>query len=261
VALGAGGLAARLEGNPKVDPLPALHRLLDLPRDVFSRSGDRFIVTFDEFHEVLKLDGVDGILRSHIQHHGEFAGYVFAGSEPGMMDTLFARRERPLFGQAHPVELGPLSDADLGAFIAERFRASGRDAGEALDALLELADGHPQRAMMLAHYLWRETLHGATASVSTWSEALDAAVAPRAEGFDRFLDTLSTTEERVLFALALSPTGPYSTYAQQRFGLPRSSAADALRSLAGRGEVVTVDGVPRITDPLLRWWLRQRRTP
>jgi hypothetical protein len=239
--------------------MPALHLLLDIPQQVFERSGKRFLIVFDEAQEMLRIDGLDGLLRSHIQHQAAAAAFVFAGSEPGMMEVLFGERERPLFGQAHPVALGPLPASDLAAYIDGRFRDTGRDAGEALDALIEFAEGHPQRAMLLAHHLWMATPPGASASVSTWGEALHQAIEPLGDGFDRLLDVLPSGEQRVLTALALAPQGLYSQYAQTRFGIVKGAATRALASLVGRGEVVRRDGTPQITDPLLRWWLRRRR--
>ena len=261
ITLGAGGLAAKLEADPKTDPLPALHRLLDLPRDAHERTGRRVLVCFDEFHELLRLDGLDGVLRSHIQHHGAAAAYVFAGSEPGMMEALFAERERPLFGQAQPVTLGPLPVPALAEAIQARFAATGRHPGEALDPLLEVARGHPQRAMLLAHHLWRTTDPGTPATLATWSRTLDEVLATLGDGFDRFLDSLPGVQLRVLFAVALSPHGLASKYTRARFGLPQGSAAGQARTaLIARGEILP--GIPpQITDPLLALWLSQRREP
>lgn len=260
VSLGAGGIAAKLEAEPKTDPLPALHRLLELPREAFERTGRRVLVAFDEFHEVLRLEGLDGLIRSHVQHHGEAASYVFAGSEPGMMNQLFGERERPLFGQAAPIDLGELPSDALGAHIERHFEETGRDPGEALDALLELVRGHPQRAILMAHYLWEHTSTRHPATLTEWVAALDEVTDSLAEGFERFLDALTGLQVRVLFALALSPHGLNSNYAQARFGLPEGGAAhDARDGLVRRGEVLT--NPYRITDPLLCHWLRQRRRP
>ncbi|HEV3048064.1 MAG TPA: hypothetical protein VGY13_11980 [Solirubrobacteraceae bacterium] len=260
VSLGAGGIAARLEAEPKTDPLPALHRMLELPREAFERTGRRVLVAFDEFQEILSLDGLDGVIRSHIQHHGEAASYLFAGSEPGLMNQLFGERERPLFGQAVPMELRELPDDALGAHIEQRFAQTLRDPGEALDALLHLVRGHPQRAMLMAHYLWEHTPTASTASLTQWIGALDEVIDSLAEGFERFLDGLRPLQVRVLFALALSPHGLNSNYTQARFGLPRGGGAgDARDALVKRGEVLAAPF--RITDPLLRYWLRQRRLP
>ena len=60
----------------------------------------------------------------------------------------------------------------------------------------------------------------------------------------------------MLFALALSPHGLNSNYTQARYGLPEGSAAHEARdALVRRGEILTKPY--RITDPLLRHWLRQ----
>jgi hypothetical protein len=260
VSLGGGGIAAKLEAEPKTDPLPALHRLLELPRETFERTGQRMLVAFDEFHEVLRLEGLDGLIRSHIQHHGDAASYLFAGSEPGLMSQLFGERERPLFGQAAPVTLGELPADALAAYIERRFAETGRDTGETLDALLELVQGHPQRAILMAHYLWERTSTRHAATLTEWVAALDEVTDSLAEGFERFLDVLPGLQVRVLFALALSPHGLNSNYTQARFGLPEGGAAhDAREALVRRGEVLA--NPYRIADPLLRHWLRQRRRP
>jgi hypothetical protein len=259
VSLG-GGISAKLEAEPKTDPLPALHRLLELPREAYERTGQRVLVAFDEFHEVLRLDGLDGLIRSHVQHHGDAASYLFAGSEPGLMNQLFGERERPLFGQAAPVSLGAIPSDALGAHIEQRFAESGRGTGEALDALLELVQGHPQRAILMAHYLWEQVPPKQQAGLVEWQAALDEVTDSLAEGFDRFLDVLPALQGRVLFALALSPRGLSSNYTKARFGLPDGSAArEARDALIRRGEILT--NPHRITDPLLRRWLRQRRRP
>ena len=93
----------------------------------------------------------------------EVASYVFAGSEPGLMEQLFEDRDRPLYGSAVPMRLGRLAPEDVGAYVAERFEESGRGVGDALGPLLQSAAGHPQRAMLLAHRLWAVVPPGETA--------------------------------------------------------------------------------------------------
>src|SRR5918994_546533 len=86
-----------------------LHRLLDLPKTLHDRDGVPTLVVFDEFQDLLVArQAIDGVMRSRIQYHGDAATYVYAGSEPSMMRELFDKRERPLFGQADPLSLGPL---------------------------------------------------------------------------------------------------------------------------------------------------------
>src|SRR4051812_42514028 len=86
LSLGAFGISAKLQLDPqRVDPLPALHALLDLPLRLEEHGGYRAFIALDEFQDVTKIADLDGLLRSHIQYQGNVASYVFAGSEPGLM--------------------------------------------------------------------------------------------------------------------------------------------------------------------------------
>lgn len=153
LSLGAGGFALTLKQNPRADAESVLLRLLDLPAELHRKTGKRSLVVFDEIQDVLQVKGADGTLRSVIQHHRDEASYAFAGSAPGLMDQLFADPKRPLLDQAVPMTLPPLPQDAVAEYVAGRFESTRRDAGSALSPLVELTRGHPQRSMLLAHYL------------------------------------------------------------------------------------------------------------
>ena len=171
LSLGAFGISAKLQLDPRVDPLPALHSLLDLPLRLGESGSHRALVVFDEFQDIVKVGSMDALLRSHIQHQGEVASYIFSGSEPGMMRQLFEDKARPLYGAAAPLRLHSLRDEDIAAYVSERFQGSNRAAGEGLNPLLRTAKGHPQRAIYLAHRLWEEVPEGETATFEHWQRA------------------------------------------------------------------------------------------
>src|SRR5438105_748793 len=75
LSLGAYGIGARIQTTPATDPLAALHTLLDLPLRLDESGGFRAFIAFDEFQDVARIDGLDGLLRSHIQHQGDVASY------------------------------------------------------------------------------------------------------------------------------------------------------------------------------------------
>jgi AAA+ ATPase superfamily predicted ATPase len=94
--------------------------LLDLPLRTLERTGLRSVVAFDEFQAIIDVPGLDGLLRSRIQYHGEAAAYVFAGSEPTLLGALFNDRSRPLYGQAVPLRLGRLPAQETLPAIAQK---------------------------------------------------------------------------------------------------------------------------------------------
>jgi uncharacterized protein len=252
------GGPVRIEARPRIEQQPSrlLTALLDLPVRLYERTGARTLVAFDEFQALLRVGpGVDGLFRSRIQRHGAAASYIFAGSHPGLMEQLFGDRERPFYGQARPLELQPLDDTDLAEYIGDRFEASGREVGDALEPLLDLAAGHPQRAMLLAHHLWERTPSHGSAGPDHWQEAVATVFREQDEAFQASWDSLETKEQAVFAALAGGRAGLFSEQTLTRFNLSKSSARYAREALKRAGHIRKVDGAWRPVDPLLARWV------
>jgi hypothetical protein len=258
LALGGGGFTAVLQRNRNVDAESVLLRLLELPAALFERDGTTSLIAFDEIQDVLAVPGADGKIRSVIQHHTEAATYAFAGSAPGVMQQLFADPKRPLLDQAVPKNLAPLPLGDVGEYIAERFQKTGRNAGSALTPMLEFTRGHPQRCMMLAHYLWQRTPRGATADEATWVAVLDQAAADSAPLMRAIWRSLSANERRMARALAVTTTPLYSEETAAAVGIKRASIGRALETLGNNADIIHENGRPRLTDPMFELWLKSR---
>lgn len=258
LALGGGGFTATLQRNPSVDAESVLLRLLELPAVLFERDGTTSLIAFDEVQDVLAIPGADGKIRSVIQHQSDAATYAFAGSAPGVMEQLFADPRRPLLDQAVPRHLAPLPLDEVGDYVGIRFGHTGRDAGRALAPLLEFTRGHPQRSMMLAHYLWERTPRGGTADEAAWVSALDQAAVDSASLMRAIWRALTANERRVARALAVVSTPLYSEETAAAVGIKRTSIRNAVDSLLAKADVISEDGKPRLTDPLFELWLRTR---
>ena len=261
--VGAPGVGLELAPQAETETLRLIGGMLDLPMRLLEKTGRRTLVVFDEFQALLGAeDTIDGFFRSRIQHHGDAASYVFAGSHAGLMRQLFAVRERPFYGQARPLHLEPLRDEDIGDYVARRFEESGRDPGGALEPLLDAAAGHPQRAMLLAHRLWEVTERGRPADEDTWAEALAATFAELGESFVATWDGLEAKQRAVLAAVAASPRTLYDQSTLARFNLTKASAQTARDRLLEVGEHLDRRGdQPRLVDPLFAAWIRGRYEP
>jgi hypothetical protein len=251
--------------------------LLDLPLRLHKRDGQPTLVVFDEFQDLLSAGStLDGLLRSHVQYHGEAATYVYAGSQPSLMRRLFTDRERPLYGQAEPLDLTPLPLDEVLADLGDRFAQIGEDPGETLTPLVVAAAGHPQRTMLLAHLLHRELTLRSTGATSLPDDLaqvegmaladaiVDRALAQTSEGHQAIWDALSSGKKAVLAALAdgIRPTGSRAT---ERAGLSRATLQSALRELGRDGQHVSRavagnlgGGDWRFIDPLFQRWVSLR---
>jgi hypothetical protein len=255
LSLGGFGISVKLQTDPRADPLPALHALLDLPLRLDERGGYRALIALDEFQDIAKIPSLDGLLRSHIQFQGEVASYVFAGSEPGLMKQLFEDRERPLYGSAVPLRLGRLADEDIAAYVVDRFRQTGRGVGDALNPLLAAAQGHPQRSMLLAHLLWKNVPRGAEATLDIWATAHEEALRELHFEFDALWRGLDSSEKRTLRAIVAGDGSPYRVQVLQRLDLSKTMAQKALARLAATASIEADGRRQRIVDPLFAEWI------
>jgi hypothetical protein len=269
--------AARLQVSAKLGPVAAqvgprtrlgvedartaLRELLDVPLALAEAGGDLTVVCLDEFQDLLVADdALDGLLRSVIQHHGQAAAYVFAGSQPSLMRALFSDQERPFYGQARPLELPALPIAEAAEDIAGVLRADGllERAGSAVDELLAFTGGHPQRTMLIAHHLY-DILDAGEAADDPAFEAIERALRETRDAHQALWDALARVERIVCVALAdgQAPTG---TRVADDHRVARSTLQDALDRLLADGRQVqrNEDGSPYLLDPLLAEWLRRR---
>ena len=258
VSLGAG--PARVEASPSLaqerEGSRALVGLLDLPLELYERTGTRTLVAFDEFQSLLAVNPqIDGLFRSRIQGHGDSASYIFAGSHPGLMEHLFGAYERPFFGQARVMKLGPLENSDLIEYIGERFESGRRDVTPVIHPLLALVKGHPQRAMLVAHYLWQQTPCGEAATPERWQSTLYTLFSEYGEALQATWDALETKEKAVLAALAVGRDPLFSDRTLQRFNLSKGGVQHARDALAKRGHLHRVGEGWDLVDPLLTEWI------
>ncbi len=243
---------------------PALLDRLSLPRRLQERHGRQCAIAFDEFQDVVRIsDALAGTMRSELERHGNVAGYIFSGSHPGLMRDLFSNRRHAFFAQAKPIPLPQLGAEDLAQYVGSRFQSGGRDAGEALELLLSTADGHPQRAMLLAHHLYEQTKPSTPASTDEWVGAYAAATLDANPEVQAAWDSWSNSERRLMAVIAKRTTPLQGRVAQEEFGVSKTGGNQAtISNLEREGQIVSDESTRtgwRVIDPLLERWLANGR--
>lgn len=262
--VGGGPLPASAEVRVDARAQQPLLERLALPRWLFEKYGKRCLIAFDEFQDALTADDrIDAVIRSEIERHGDAASYVFAGSHVGMMRELFTDKRRAFYAQARQIDLPALDQNDVADFISTRFEESGKDAGEALAPLLELAAGHPQRSMLLAHFLWEATPARGRATGETWATALARVLdVEAAEELRAAWAAMKAGERRALLAISQGRL-PYARSTQRQVGGSRGGGMEhAISALLDVGELVEDREAPggyAVVDPLLAYWVRAGR--
>lgn len=251
----------------EVSPATQMPDLLDrlaLPRRLMERHGRQCAIAFDEFQDVVRVgDALTGTIRSELEQHGQVAAYMFSGSHPGMMRDLFSDSRHAFFAQAKPVSLPRLASEDLAEYIGSRFEIGGRDPGEALEPLLETADGHPQRAMLLAHHLYENTEPGTSATGEEWLAAFDGASHDVNPEVQAAWDSWSNSERKLMAVISQRTTPLQGRVARENYGVAKTGANQTtIWRLAREGQIVPDETTAtgwRVVDPLLDLWLANGR--
>lgn len=249
-----GGLVPAAAGVDLSGPSQAgLIEMLNLPKEVAERTGLRVHVVFDEFQDLLSLPNqVDSTVRAAIQHHAESASYVFAGSQITMMEQLFTDPKRAFFSQTMRVTLLPIAALPLAEYIDSRFHRTDRTiTADALGVILDAVDGHPQRAMVAAHYLWDSCDTNGVADIEQWSTAAERMM----NDFDDELRSLWSgfpVNDRATIKSIATGIGPFS----RKSGSSRGKAVTtSLDRLQGKGSIAKHEDSWYIVDPLFRTWI------
>src|SRR4051812_48779554 len=133
-----------------------------LANDVFALPGRlaeerkrTVVVALDEFQAIDSFNGgsVEHALRAAAQLQRQ-VGYVFAGSEPSLMDKMIGPR-RPFYKAGPVMRLQKISPTVFADFIERRFTKSGiRPETGLADAIVDLAGNLPYDVQRLGHETW-----------------------------------------------------------------------------------------------------------
>jgi len=241
-----------------------------LANEVFALPGklatDRkraIVVALDEFQAVEGFNGgsVEHALRAAAQHQRQ-VGYVFAGSEPSLMEKMIGPR-RPFY-KAGPVMRLQKIPADVFAnFIERRFVKSGIRPEAGLGAaIVDLAGNLPYDVQRLAHETWDDVrasgarkaalddLHGTLARLLSEQDMLFEAVWQR----------LTLAQRATLRAVVLQGGRElHSADARTRHRLGGPSSIQASLAALVKQDVLLKEGQRYVVvDSLLREWVARR---
>jgi uncharacterized protein len=268
----------RVETPPSGEPrlsvaFPAVRSPRDVARlaaEVFALPGriaaarrQRLAVALDEFQAIEAFDGlaVEQALRAAVQDQ-RAVGYVFAGSEPSLMERMLGPR-RPFY-KAGPVMRLDKIDADaFAAFVEARFVSSGLRVEPGLgDAVVDLAANVPYDVQRLAHEAWDDarTSGRRTVGVEALHETLGRLLGEQSAIFEESWQRLTLVQRAVLRALVLENGRELMAEGVRvRHRLPSASTVQsALAALVKQDIVMKVDAQYTVSDSLYREWVARK---
>ena len=234
-----------------------------LPARLAETRRRKVVVALDEFQAIGGFNGgsVEHAMRAAVQHQRE-VGYVFAGSEPSLMERMIGPR-RPFYKAGPVMRLEKIPADEFAAFIDARFARSGMRPESGLgDAIVELAGNLPYDVQRLAHETWDE-IRGRgrrRATLDDLHQALKRLLTEQQMMFEAVWQRLTLAQRAVLRAVVIENGGGLlSADARTRHRLGGPSTVQAALAALVRDDLVTRDAERYIVvDSLLREWVARQ---
>jgi uncharacterized protein len=252
---------------PLVTTTRDLNRLANevfaLPGKLAAERKRTVVIALDEFQAIDSFNGgsVEHALRAAAQHQRQ-VGYVFAGSEPSLMDKMIGPR-RPFYKAGPVMRLQKISPTLFGDFIDQRFAKTGikPEAGVA-EAIVELAGNLPYDVQRLAHETWDDVrAKGARkATLEDLHRTLTRLLSEQETIFEALWQRLTLQQRATLRAVVLQGGREiHSADARSRHRLGGPSTIQKSLAALTKQDVLLKEG-PRyvVVDSLLREWVARR---
>ena len=252
---------------------PAVHTARDVSRlanEVFELPGRlaayrkrNLVVALDEFQAIDGFDGgsVEHSLRAAAQHQ-RTVGYVFAGSEPSLMEKMIGPR-RPFYKAGPVMRLQKIPADVFSAWIEARFAKSGIRAESGLGAaIVDLAGNLPYDVQRLAHETWDDVRAAGArrAGLDNLHTTLGRLLAEQDTMFEAIWQRLTLAQRGVLRAVVFqSGREILSADARARHRLGGASSIQAsLAALMKQDLLLREEGRYVVVDSLLREWVARK---
>ena len=239
------------------------NELFSLPGRIAAERKRSVVVALDEFQAIEAFNGgsVEHALRAAAQHQ-RTVGYVFAGSEPSLMEKMIGPR-RPFYKAGPVMRLDRIAPDVFAEFIDERFASSGVRPEAGLGAaIVELAGNLPYDVQRLAHETW-DDVRAAGARRATLDDlhgTLGRLLAEQDTMFEAVWQRLTLAQRAVLRAAVLQGGRELlSAETRTRFRLGGASSIQAsLAALMKQDVLAREGGRYLVVDSLLREWVARK---
>jgi hypothetical protein len=234
-----------------------------LPGRIAASRKRKVAVALDEFQAIESFNGgsVEHALRAAVQ--GQRAvGYVFAGSEPSVMERMLGPR-RPFYKAGPVIRLEKINADMFGAFIDGRFSETGFRIEPGLGAaIVELAENVPYDVQRLAHETWDDVKAAGRKAVGLEDLhlTLTRLLGEQQSIFEEAWQRLTLPQRAVLRAVVLeSGREILSAEVRLRHRLAGASSVQSALAALIRQDVVMKDGSRyAVNDSLYREWIARQ---
>jgi hypothetical protein len=239
------------------------NEIFTLPARLAAEQKRPVVIAMDELQAIDAFNGgsVEHALRAAAQQQRQ-VGYVFAGSEPSLMEKMIGPR-RPFYKAGPVMRLQKIPADVFAAFIESRFAKNGIRAEPGLGAaIVDLAGNLPYDVQRLAHETWDDARGAGArrATLDTLHATLARLLSEQETMFEAVWQRLTLAQRAVLRAVVLqNGQGLLSADVRARHRLGGPSSIQASLAALVKQDLVLKEGSQYVVvDSLLREWIARR---
>jgi len=247
-----------IEGNNKEQTLTDI---INLP-DKLAGADKKWIIAFDEFQEVTKLNGdnFEKLLRSCIQNH-QHVSYLFLGSKTHLLQDMFNNKNRAFYNSAAVMGIDKIEEDKSIDYLKTRFASSEIEIDhKTIEYLLSTVANIPYYIQFMAFELWQSIILSDRNKLTT--EDIDIAVESilnlKSDYYWELTNKQTSYRKKVLKALSQSVIELFSKHTTDKFNLGAvSSTQKALESFIEDGIVERIGKKYEFSDPFYRRFIQR----
>ena len=204
---------------------------MNLPEKI--EGNKRWVVVFDEFQEINKLNGesFEKQLRAAIQFHKNVS-YVFMGSKTHMLLNIFGDKSRAFYNIGKTVKVEKIQVSETIKFLKNRFADFNIElTKESAGYIIEVSENIPYYVQFLSAEIWQSKIgieHSDNEKIKVKRQDIDDVVnrviEAQSDYYIELYTNLSAYQKRVLFAISKSGSNIFSKEYSENYSLSTVSS-------------------------------------
>ncbi len=242
--------------------MDSLEEVFDVPEKIARKRKRNFVVVFDEFQEILNLDGerIEKLMRACFQHHHKVA-YLFAGSKRHLIYSMVSDPNRAFYKLGDIMNLQKIETAEMMVFLKKQFSKGHIKIKEnILDYILEVSENVPYNVQYLCHHLWNWCLEAKIIEKEDIIKVVDNIIAEQSANYIVLWDGLSLHQRLFLKAICKFQNKPIFSkdfIVENDLGTPGSIQKSI--TLLKKKNIIDADGKEiRFNDIFFKEWIRKK---
>ncbi len=243
-------------GQSSANAWDLLRSSLQLIETFSQKHETQTVAVFDEFGDVGKLDGeqIVKLFRAELQLQASTI-CLFSGSYESVMSNTFVSPKAPFYRFARIFRLQPIDPEVFQKHLTAVFRQEGFAQPEPFAGqITRFTNGHPYYTQLLAQQALFH--HKAFANKDrSFQDLLTLSLDTEVNYCEKVWDEISAKhqEKQVLLELAKGNSSLYAVMDSRKINISRT-----VKRLLNSGLLEKANGAYSFTDPLLRYWIREK---